>query len=89
MRHVDVPGDAALAAKKTEAVGIRMTPTERAIFNRLKVARERELAGEGVEVTDAGIIRWLIAKDATARGPDKEPATAAPTVKPRAKPRAG
>jgi hypothetical protein len=62
---------ATAATKKTEAVNIRMTPSERAVFDRLKASRVAELKGEGVEVTDAGLVRWLVAKEAAARGLDK------------------
>jgi hypothetical protein len=59
------------AEKKTAAVSLRMTAAERAIFDKLKASREQELEGEGVEVTDAGMLRWLFMREAIARGLDK------------------
>jgi len=67
--------------RKTDAVQLRLTQQDREVFDRLVDARRQEL-GPGVEVTDAGLLRWLFWKEATARGLQALPAPGA--AKPRA-----
>jgi len=67
--------------RKTDAVQLRLTQQDREVFDRLVDARRHEL-GPGVEVTDAGLLRWLFWKEATARGLQAPPTPA--IAKPRA-----
>lgn len=62
---------------KREAVQIRMTEEDHDIFERLVESRAAELRDEGVEVTGPGVLRWLIRKEAAARGILKGPAPSA------------
>jgi hypothetical protein len=59
------------AKKKTAAVQLRLSPEERERFDRLVEARQQELRPEGVEVTDAGVLRWLLLREVEARGLDR------------------
>jgi hypothetical protein len=73
--------------KKTDAVQVKLTVAEREVFDRLLEARRREL-GPGVEVSDAGLLRWLFWKEATARGlasMDESPTRLSPPAPPKRK----
>ena len=56
---------------KTQAVQIRLTPEEKAAFDRLIASRAEELRGQGMDVTGASVIRWLIAEKVKERGLDQ------------------
>jgi hypothetical protein len=59
------------SAIKNTILAIRLSPDERAMFDRLVQARAEELArlaGQPIDVTAASYIRWLILRDGEARG---------------------
>jgi hypothetical protein len=58
-------------AVKSTILAIRLSPVDRALFDRLLKARAEELsrlAGQPLEVTAASYLRWLLLRDAEARG---------------------
>jgi hypothetical protein len=67
----------------------RMTKLERATLDRLVTLRGEELAGEGVSVTASSFLRWLVLREAKARGLDMaslaapSPAPAPPAARKR------
>ena len=58
-------------AVKGAVLAVRLSPAERSTLERLVRARADELArlaGQPIEVTAASYIRWLLLRDAEARG---------------------
>lgn len=53
--------------RKSDAVQLRLTSEERALFDLLVAARTEELRPEGVTATDAGVLRWLFLREVAAR----------------------
>jgi hypothetical protein len=56
------------SARKSDAVQLRLSAEEREQFDRLVEARSEELRPEGVTVTAAGVLRWLVLRELAARG---------------------
>lgn len=67
----------------TRAIQIRLDETTGGIFDALVAARQEELRKEGATVTGPDVLRWLVIREAEARGlipaPKKE---GKPTRKP-------
>lgn len=56
---------------KTIVVGVKLTEAERAALDRLVEMRSAEIAevvGERIEATASGVLRWLLVREAKARG---------------------
>jgi hypothetical protein len=56
---------------KNTILAVRLSPDDRALVDRLVQARAEELArlaGQPIDVTAASYVRWLILRDAEARG---------------------
>lgn len=59
------------AASESTTFTLKFTPEERELVQRLVEARAKELreaAGQAIDVTIASYLRWLIERDAQARG---------------------
>jgi hypothetical protein len=54
--------------KKRHAVQVLFSDAENDVYQRLLAHRSEELRGEGVEITGPMLIRWLITREAAARG---------------------
>jgi hypothetical protein len=76
------------SAPKTQAIQIRLTPEEKESFDRLVALRAEELRGQGIDITGASVIRWLIAEKVAERGLDKPtPSKPASARKPPSSPK--
>src|SRR5215213_6558200 len=74
---------------KTVVVGVKLTLAEREALGQLvemRTAEIAELMGERIEATASGVLRWLLVKEAKARGIMTGPGESKPPPPPEPEP---